>query len=182
MDARAEYDLIIESLQHGTPSDWCYLTEIYPHFPNGTDRWLERHWITHTVHLPTVKREALVWLLDQKVDLAFVDAEGFGILHSTLDRSADDRYEILRLLLQHGAPVNLNTYGNGTPAHLAVARGDLKALKLFIEFHADLNICRLIDGCTTPLEEAIDMLHSLEEQIQNQQTTIMFLQQRESNK
>jgi ankyrin repeat protein len=56
--------------------------------------------------------------------------------------------------LNAGASVNLKGINDWTPAHMAAARDDVKALRIFIRFGADLSIRTNIDEHATPLEEA----------------------------
>ena len=60
----------------------------------------------------------------------------------------------MELLLRFGADVNLKGINDWTPAHMAAARNDVKALKILVKYGADLNIQTNIDDYATPLEEA----------------------------
>lgn len=76
------------------------------------------------------------------------------MVHSALERGQPDKYEVIELLLKHGAPINAHGINDWTPAHMAAVREDIEALKLLIRFGADLSIRTRIDECATPLEEA----------------------------
>lgn len=93
-------------------------------------------------------------MLDHRVDLSFRDDEGYTVLHAALERARPDKYSILALLLDHGAPVNAHGINDWTPAHMAAVREDIEALRLLIAQGADLSIRTRIDDYQTPLEEA----------------------------
>lgn len=94
-------------------------------------------------------------MLQKGVDLTFRDEEGYTPLHAAIERSdSGDRLEILKLLLQAGAPINLKGINDWTPAHMAAARDDVDALKILVQFGADLSLRTEIDDYATPLEEA----------------------------
>ncbi len=63
-------------------------------------------------------------------------------------------YEVIELLLRHGAPINAHGINDWTPAHMAAVREDIQALKLLIQYGADLSIRTGIDDYATALEEA----------------------------
>ena len=50
--------------------------------------------------------------------------------------------------------MNARGINQWTPAHLAAARNDVRALEILVRFGADLSILTEIDGFTTPLEDA----------------------------
>jgi len=97
---------------------------------------------------------AIQWMLATGIDLSFRDEEGYTPLLSAIERRSDDRYEVLRLLLDAGAPVNRKGINDWTPAHMAAARDDVEALRLLVAHGADLTIRTEIDEYATPLEEA----------------------------
>ena len=123
-----------------------------PDFPKGLDGFLHRHWITNAIDCGS--RTSVEWMLTKGVDISFRDDEGCTVLHSALDRELPDKYEVLELLLKHGAPVNARGLNDWTPAHMAAARDDVKALRLLVRYGADLSIRTRIDNFATPLEEA----------------------------
>jgi hypothetical protein len=75
-----------------------------------------------------------------------------------VERAVPDKYEILDLLLRHGAPVNVRGWMGFemTPAHLAVMHDDVEALRILVKYGADLSIKDGdFDGAPeTPLEYA----------------------------
>ncbi len=121
-------------------------------FPHGDDPYLGRRWITNAVGVGS--KAAVQWLLGKAVDLDFRDDEGYTPLHTAIDRGLPDRYEVLEMLLEAGAPVNRKGINDWTPAHMAAARDDVGALRLLVRYRADLTIRTDIDDYATPLEEA----------------------------
>ena len=86
--------------------------------------------------------------------LAQFREEGYTVLHSALERTTLDRYDLLELLLQHGASIDAHGINDWTPAHMAAVRDDVAALKLLHRFGANFSIRTRIDSYATPLEEA----------------------------
>ena len=146
------YDSIIEALESGDPDRLDQLSRDVDGFPGGVDSFIRRRWITNAIDLGSTS--AVSWMLARGVDLAFRDDEGYTPLHSALERQRADRYEIIALLLDAGAPVDLKGINDWTPAHMAAARDDVEALRLLVAHGADLSIRTDIDSYTTPLEEA----------------------------
>jgi ankyrin repeat protein len=134
------YDLIVEALQVGRLDRLDQLSHDVEGFPHGVDSFIRRRWITNAIDLGSVA--AVRWMLARTP------------LHSALDRQRADRYEIIAMLLDAGAPVDLKGVNGWTPAHMAAARDDVEALRLLVARGADLSIRTEIDSYTTPLEEA----------------------------
>ena len=147
-----DYSYFIDVLRSGSIEDLEELASLEEDFPQGKDRLVMRHWITNAIDCGST--EAIGWMLEKKVDLVFCDDEGYTVLHSAIERNKDDKYEIMELLLRFGADVNLKGINDWTPAHMAAARNDVKALKILVQYGADLNIRTDIDDYATPLEEA----------------------------
>lgn len=99
-------------------------------------------------------------MLSRNVNVTFQDEEGYTVIHSALERAQPDKYDIIELLLKHGAPVNAHGINDWTPAHMAAVREDIEALELLIRFGADLSIRTRIDDYATPLEEARNLKKS----------------------
>ena len=94
-------------------------------------------------------------LLDLGADPNYGDHAGFPSLIATLtcgDR--DDMYDILELLLAHGADIQQRGHNDYTPLHWAVADRNIKAVEFLLAHGADPNARTRIDDCATPLEEA----------------------------
>jgi ankyrin repeat protein len=144
----------MEVLASGTVSDLEDLRQRIDGFPEGFDNIVDRHWITNAIDCGS--RLAIEWMISKGVDLSFRDDEGFTVLHSAVDRQSPDRYEILDLLLTHGAPVNIRGIFETTAAHKAALLDDVDALRVLVKHGADLS---LRDCDSTPLEGA-RMLHA----------------------
>ena len=141
-----------ESLASGDTARLEQLALEIQDFPHGADKFISRRWITNAIDagsLPSVN-----WMLKHRVDLNFRDAEGYSPLHSALEQPEPVRYELLKLLIQAGAPINIKGVNDWTPAHAAAARDDVQALKILVAHGADLTIRTSIDDFATPLEEA----------------------------
>lgn len=121
-------------------------------FHTGKIPILGRRWITNAIDVGS--QTAVQWLLGQGVDLNFRDDEGYTPLHSAIDRQLGDKHQVLALLLAAGAPVNRKGLNDWTPAHMAAARDDVEALRLLVQYGADLTMRTDIDDYATPLEEA----------------------------
>lgn len=121
-------------------------------FPGGADGYAGRRWIINAIDCGSML--SIRWMLQKGVDLDFRDDEGYTPLHAAIERSADDRLEVLALLLQAGAPINLKGFNDWTPAHMAAAKDDVDALRMLVQHGADLSIRTEIDDYATPLEEA----------------------------
>jgi len=94
-------------------------------------------------------------LLELGADPNYEDHAGFPSLIAALscgDRR--DMYEILELLLAHGADIQQRGFNDYTPLHTAVGQQDLKAIELLLKHGADPKARTRIDECATPLEEA----------------------------
>lgn len=147
-----DYKYFIEVLRSGKVNDLEELASLEDDFPQGKDPLVMRQWITNAIDCGC--KAAIEWMLQQEIEIVFCDDEGYTVLHSALERDRDDKYEIIELLLKFGADVNLKGINNWTPAHMAAARNDVKALKILVRYGADLNIRTDIDDYATPLEEA----------------------------
>jgi ankyrin repeat protein len=123
-----------------------------PTFPRGADSYAGRRWIINAIDCGSML--SIKWMLQKGVDLDFRDDEGYTPLHAAIERSADDRLEVLALLLRADAPINLKGFNDWTPAHMAAAKDDVDALRMLVQHGADLSIRTEIDDYATPLEEA----------------------------
>ena len=121
-------------------------------FPEGRDDFTGCRWIINAIDLGSVA--SIRWMLDQGVDLAFRGDDGSTPLLSALERGGEDRYEVLSLLIAHGAPLDQRGSNDWTPLHSAAAREDLEALRLLVDAGANLQVRTRIDDYATPLEEA----------------------------
>jgi len=70
--------------------------------------------------------------------------------------SSEASAENIKFILQNGGRDKINSFdGDGyAPLHRAVQFGNLNAVKLLVEYGANINLARDIDECETPLEMA----------------------------
>lgn len=148
----SDYAYITDLLRDGSEADLEELAELVVGFPEGTDDFINRRWIMNAIDCGS--RRAVEWMIQKGVDLSFVDEEGYTPLLSVIESRRDDKYEIVELLLIHGAPTNVHGVNDWTPLHLAAARNDVESLKLLLKFGADSSTRTRIDDYATPLEEA----------------------------
>ena len=151
-DPSDQYDRVFKALVSGDVEEWERLSDEIPSFPDGKDGWLERHWITSAVDVGS--GASVEWMVSRKVPLCFRDDEGYTVLHSCIEREKEDRHDLLELLIEGGADVNLKGVNDWTPLHMAGARGDLDAIRVLMENGADPSIRTAIDNYATPAEEA----------------------------
>ncbi|HXT00661.1 MAG TPA: ankyrin repeat domain-containing protein [Elusimicrobiota bacterium] len=148
----SDYDTIMEALKSAGLDRLEALSREVKGFPDGVDSFIRRRWIRNAIDCGS--KQAVEWMLRKGLDLNFRDEEGYTPLLCAIERETEDRYEVLELLLAAGAPVNSKGINDWTPAHMAAARDDIKALDILIRHGADLSIRTEIDDYATPLEEA----------------------------
>jgi uncharacterized protein len=146
----SDYDHIAGILRRGRRQELAELAILENSFPHGTDGW--QAWIMVAISLGALA--AVRWMLEQGVDLGRCESDGYTVLLNALEDDTPMRYEMLTLLLQYGAPVNLQGINDWTPLHMAAAREDLHAMELLLQAGADPSIRTRIDSYATPLEEA----------------------------
>jgi hypothetical protein len=154
--AKNDYLFITGILREGTVDQLEELAELVDGFPHGENDLIHGRWITEAIFNGSLN--SIQWMLSKGVDLGFCELDGYTPLHSALERSGSDKYEVLELLLKHGAPVNAHGNNDWTPAHKAVGRNDLRALKILASHGADFTIRTRIDNYETPLEMARQMV------------------------
>ncbi len=152
MQETSDYSYLLELLKDGSIGLLEEAAAVLDDFPEGEDDYFQRRWIINALHCGA--SQSIKWILSKNVQLDFRDDEGGTVLISALERELADRYEVFELLLQHGAPINLQGWNDWTPAHMAAARNDVTALKLLVHHGADLTVRTRIDNYATPLEEA----------------------------
>ena len=148
----SEYKYLMDLLASGDIEKLEEASSIIDDFPNGKDDFADRYWIINAIDCGSF--ESVKWILEKGVDLDFRDDEGCTPLLSAIDRALPHKYEILKALIDHGAPLNKKGWNDWTPLHQAAAREDIEALKILIDAGADLSIRTDIDSYATPYEEA----------------------------
>ena len=93
-------------------------------------------------------------LLELGADPNYADHAGFPSLIAALSTDRADRYQIIELLLAHGADIQEHGINDWTPLHYAAATDDLEGIELLLRHGADPSARTRIDDCATPLEEA----------------------------
>jgi ankyrin repeat protein len=103
-------------------------------------------------------------LLALGADPNYVADDGFPSLIAALSTDREDRYALVQLLLDAGAPTDQRGLNDWTVLHYAISLRDLHAVQLLLSQGADPTLKTRIDDCTTPLEdaEAIDFSEALE--------------------
>lgn len=176
MTANEKNDLIFNSLLKGTVEDWERLAQQFSDFPDGLDSKLGRPWITHAIDCASL--ECVKWMLLKGVNLRFMDEEGYSPLHRCIDRKRADKYEILQLLIDNGADINIGTelktmnFNSWSPLHMAAARNDLEAIKILLDNGAATSLKTIIDNYCTAEREATNLgNHEAAELIQTYKKT-----------
>lgn len=149
---RENYNYIMDKIIAGDLEKLEKIARSHDNFPDGKDNFIGRNWIINAIDCGSKK--VIEWMLSQQVNLDFVDEEGYGVIFSAIERNKEDKYEILQLLLDYGAPTHLIGLNGWTALHMAAARNDVKALKILVDRGADLSVKTKIDYYATPLEEA----------------------------
>ncbi len=94
-------------------------------------------------------------LLELGADPNYGDHAGFPSLIAALTcADRPDMYEILELLLAHGADIQQRGFNDYTPLHWAAAAGHIEAVEFLLAHGADPSARTRIDDYATPLEEA----------------------------
>jgi len=147
-----EYQGLMDLLASGNIEKLEEASLLIDDFPDGKDNFIQRDWITNAIDCGCL--DSVKWMLEKGINLEFRDEEGITPLLSAIDRELPDKYEIIELLIKHGAPINKKGWNDWTPLHQAAAREDIDALEILVKHGVDLNIRTTIDDCATPLEEA----------------------------
>ena len=151
-----DFDYIFSLMQNDDIAGLKECAEIIDGFPAGNDEFVDRQWIVNAIDAGS--KATVEWMLEFKIDLNYIDDEGYSAVHAAIESG---EIEILELLLKSGANPNIgmdNSYVcvNGwSPAHMAAAHNEVKALDLLKENGADFTLRTPIDDYTTPYEEAV---------------------------
>ncbi|KAI4470407.1 acyl-coa-binding domain-containing protein 6 [Holotrichia oblita] len=86
-----------------------------------------------------------------------LDADGLGLVHWASDRGSED---ILQLLINEGADINLLDCDKQTPLHYAASCGHINCVKLLISNGADIDI-EDVNGDTPVVVSNDDVIKSL---------------------
>ncbi|MBP1919299.1 ankyrin repeat protein [Youngiibacter multivorans] len=93
-------------------------------------------------------------LLSLGADPNYFDGSYPSII-AALSTDRPDKFNIIILLLQHGADLNMRGINDYTPLHYAASQNDPEAIRLLLNYCADRNARTEIDDCATPIEEAL---------------------------
>lgn len=93
-------------------------------------------------------------LLEIGADVNYGVDDGFPALFTLLETDREDKYELLTLLLDHGADIHQRGINDWTPLHYAVAQRDLMAVEILLARGADPHLKTRIDDGLSALEEA----------------------------
>ena len=138
-----EYCEIMEAFQKG---DIAFLEQFESDrekFPDGNDRFVNRRWIDLAIDCGNL--DSFKWVLDRVKNLDSIDDEGFSALTSAISNEADDKFhkdpdtafEMVRILVEKGADVNLLHSLDETPLHYAAKSGSLRTIDLLLQCGAD---------------------------------------------
>ena len=116
------------------------------------------HWLNIAIDCAPLK--CVRWMISKGVNLHYNSPGGYFPLHCCIDREFPDKYEMLQLLIDNGADINIGTEvgtmaDNGwSPLHMAAARNDLEAIKILLDNGADPTLKTIIDSYCTAEQEA----------------------------
>jgi uncharacterized protein len=79
---------------------------------------------------------------------------GFPSLMTALSTRRTARFDVLKLLLAHGASVQQRGINDWTPLHYAVALRDIEAVGLLLRHGAEPDARTNVDDYSTPIEDA----------------------------
>jgi ankyrin repeat protein len=157
MSIPVDYQLAIDTLANGTVKDLEDLAQWLEGFPTGEDPLIHRTWIRNAVDCGS--KLAVAWVLSKGVDLSGTDAEGYGVVHCAIARHTEDKHEILRMVLEKGAPHDLEGPEGRLPLYMAAAHDDVESCRILVEFGADIGAISDCDYYETALQGALRYGH-----------------------
>lgn len=143
---------ILEAMMDGDIQALNEIEWAFPGFLEEREEIVGPYWITNAIQYGNY--DVVEWVISKGVKLNFKAKDGYSVLHSAINAESKDKYRIMRLLILHGADMNVCGVNDYTPAHLAAVRNDVKALKILFESGANMWARTKIDNIATPLEEA----------------------------
>lgn len=102
-------------------------------------------------HAPFTMIGALVAM---GADVNYRSDAGFPSIIAALTADREDKYDVIRFLVNRGADIDQRGINDWTPLHHAANANDWKAVALLLELGADADAQTRIDDMLTPLEEA----------------------------
>lgn len=147
-DLKSDYErrMLIESIKSGHEHLCRYFLvnrRVSPHLhPMGSKKSAWRVCVeTQNVRLCQLILEATTTTTTRLKSMEIMDVDGYSLLHRACESFGDNKFKIVKFLLDNGANPNTKTlFGGETPLLLACAsRTDLNVVRILIEFGADPN-------------------------------------------
>uniref|UniRef100_A0A803RC08 Ankyrin repeat domain-containing protein EMB506, chloroplastic n=1 Tax=Cannabis sativa TaxID=3483 RepID=A0A803RC08_CANSA len=98
----------------------------------STEKWSPLHTLALSGQIPFMDE-----LLEQGVDIDFVDKDGLTALHTAIIGS---KIAVISHLLRKGASPHIKDRDGATPLHYAAQVGSMQIVKLLIKYNVDLNV------------------------------------------
>ncbi|XP_062106789.1 ankyrin repeat domain-containing protein EMB506, chloroplastic-like [Humulus lupulus] len=98
----------------------------------STEKWFPLHTLALSGQIPFLDE-----LLEQGVDIDFVDKDGLTALHTTV---IGNKVAVISHLLRKGASPHIKDKDGATPLHYATQVGSMQTVKLLIKYNVDLNV------------------------------------------
>ncbi|WP_181173885.1 ankyrin repeat domain-containing protein [Mesorhizobium sp. B2-3-12] len=127
----------------------------------GSPRWFDER-MPFELGLGHPLEYAIYWsppafiatLLEAGSSPNYDDHAGFPSIIAALSTERADKFDIIHILIDHGADANMRGVNDWTPLHYGVAMRDAEAIRLLLAAGADPTLRTRIDHYTTALEEA----------------------------
>ncbi len=148
-----DYQTIMEAIRTANLEVLEQIAKNREDFPFCKNGFVGQDWVMDAIDCGCV--EAVVWMLDQGATVPMEKSyAGYGLLHGVIEHESDEKYRMMKALIDAGADVNEIGIHGYTPSHHAAVRNDVEALRILFEHGADFNIRTTVDDYATPLEEA----------------------------